>query len=249
MKPALILVAGVVVLLAAQNASAHRLDEYLQATTLSLEKDHIQAEIRLTPGVAVLPFVLASIDADGDGVLSASEQRAYAERVVHDLSLQLDGKRLRLQLVSTRFPGMQEMKEGLGEIVIEFAADVSGYGRERKLVFENHHQSRIAAYLVNCLVPRDPDLRVTGQSRNYQQSFYRLDYVQAAVRSNPLSFTWWRGYAWLVILGILLVARLTILWRQRQATARWQCVNAGLNFDLEQPNAAFEADRAKRING
>ena len=42
-------------------ASAHRLDEYLQATTISLEKNRVQAQIRLTPGVAVAPFVMATI--------------------------------------------------------------------------------------------------------------------------------------------------------------------------------------------
>jgi hypothetical protein len=41
--------------------SAHRLDEYLQTTTFSVEKDRVQAQIRLTPGVTVLPLVLAKI--------------------------------------------------------------------------------------------------------------------------------------------------------------------------------------------
>ena len=51
----------------------------------------------------------------------------------------------------------------------------------RRLIFENHHQSRIAAYLVNCLVPHDRDIRFVAQNRNQQQSFYQLDYVQAGV--------------------------------------------------------------------
>ena len=45
--------AGAILLLAGTPASAHRLDEYLQATTISVEKDRVQAQIRLTPGVAV----------------------------------------------------------------------------------------------------------------------------------------------------------------------------------------------------
>ena len=53
-------------------------------------------------------------------------------------------------------------------------------GPNRRLIFENHHESRIAAYLVNCLVPRDPDIRITAQNRNYQQSFYQLDYGRPA---------------------------------------------------------------------
>ena len=34
-------------------AFAHRLDEYLQATTIAVEKDRLVLQLRLTPGVAV----------------------------------------------------------------------------------------------------------------------------------------------------------------------------------------------------
>ena len=56
-------------------APAHRLDEYLQATLISVEQNRVHAQIRLTPGVAVFPFVLAIIDTNADGVISESEQR------------------------------------------------------------------------------------------------------------------------------------------------------------------------------
>jgi hypothetical protein len=197
-------------------ATAHRLDEYLQATLIAVEKDRVQVQIRLTPGVAVFPFVLAMIDTNADGVISESEQRVYAERVVRDLSVTVDGDRLMPRLVSTKFPGTGEMKEGLGEIQLEFSADLPRNGTNRRLIFENHHQSRIAAYLVNCLVPRDPDIRFIAQNRNESQSLYRLDYVQAAVRSDALSIAWWSGArGWLGTPALLLLARLALLWRQR----------------------------------
>jgi hypothetical protein len=158
----------------------HRLDEYLQATIFSVEKDRVNAFMRLIPGVAVSSAVLSGIDTNKDGVLSEAEQRAYAERVIRDLSLTVDGHRLNPRLLSVNFPGVQEMKEGLGEIQIEFRAEVPGSGgSDRKLTFENHHQSRIAAYLVNCLVPRDRNIRIVAQHRNINQSFYQLDYMQA----------------------------------------------------------------------
>jgi hypothetical protein len=55
------------------------------------------------------------------------------------------------------------------------------------MVFENHHQGAIAAYLVNCLVPCDRDIRVAAQNRDQQQSFYQMDYVQAGPSTNTLS--------------------------------------------------------------
>ena len=198
--------------LAAGPAGAHRLDEYLQATLISIDKDQIRAEIRLTPGVAVFPTVLRIIDTDSDGVVSEREGRAYAERVLRDLSLTVDGSRLPLHLVSTKFPEIQDMKEGLGEIHIEFTAGVSGAIGRRQLVFENRHQSEIAAYLVNCLVPRDPDIRITTQNRNYQQSFYQVDYEQARAVP-PL------GRALVGVIALALLARLALLWRPRRVAS------------------------------
>jgi hypothetical protein len=93
------------------------------------------------------------------------------------------------------------------------------------LIFENHHQSRIAAYLVNGLVPRDPDIRLIAQNRNASQSFYQLDYVQASVRSDALFFGWWswtRG--WIGLAALVLLARLAFLWRKARLT-----VGAGRN--------------------
>ena|SRR5215471_17298468 len=197
------------------SASAHRLDEYLQATTISVEKDRIQAQIRLAPGIAVVPALLANMDTDADGVISEAERRSYIERVLGDLSLTIDGGRLQLRLVSSKFPSIEEMKEGRGEIQIELEADVARGGPNRKLVFENQHQSRIGAYLVNCLVSRDPDIRIIAQNRNYEQSFYQLDYVQTDVRSRLSSSSWWSSSWGLGAAAVLLVGGLAFMRRRR----------------------------------
>jgi hypothetical protein len=83
---------------------AHVLDEYLQATLISLDRDNVHAVLRLVPGVWAYPDVVAQIDSDRDGSISPAEQRAYAERVFADLSLQVDGKQLKPQLVTVVFP-------------------------------------------------------------------------------------------------------------------------------------------------
>ena len=164
-------------------AYAHRTDEYLQATMISLARDHVRMQIRLTPGVAVFRTVLAGIDSNGDGVLSAGEQRRYADRVLGDLTLAVDGSRVPLRLVASRFAGVAEMRDGLGEIQLDVDAVVPAGGSTRRLTFENHHQSAISVYLVNALVPADSTLRITRQSRSYEQQSFQLDY---AVGSSPL---------------------------------------------------------------
>ncbi|MGA9564612.1 MAG: hypothetical protein WBS19_03725 [Candidatus Korobacteraceae bacterium] len=180
-------IVAVIVVSFAMPARAHRVDEYLQATLISIEKDHVEVFLRLTPGIAVSSAVLASIDTDGDGIISDHEKRAYADRVLADLSLSLDGHHLMPKLVSVDFPKIEEMKEGLGEIQLAFAATLPNGGSDRTFIFENHHQSPIAAYLVNCLTPRDRNIRVLAQNRNQDQSFYQLDYLQSDASLQPLS--------------------------------------------------------------
>jgi hypothetical protein len=193
----------------ATTAFAHRLDEYLQATIISVEKDRIHAQIRLTPGVAVFPIVLAGIDRDADGVISGAEQHAYAERVLRDLSLTIDGEPARLRLVSSRAASVEQMREGDGDIQLEVDADVPRGGGSRRLRFENRHQNRIAAYLVNCVVPRDPAIHVTAQRRNYEQSVYELDYVGGGDRPGPPFPGPWAGVmGWLGAAALLLFARI-----------------------------------------
>jgi len=147
---------AVLLLLAPVPGFPHRLDEYLQATMLSIGKDRLEGQITLTSGVAVFPLLASDIDTDRDGTLSESEQRAYAERVLRDLWFTIDGRPLAPRLISMRFPAIAEMRDGVGGIQIEFQADLPAGGPKRRLVFENRHQSRIGAYLVNCLVPSDP---------------------------------------------------------------------------------------------
>ena len=186
------LVAAAAILLSlGAGAFAHRLDEYLQATIISVENDRVQVSMRLIPGVAVSSIVLASIDTNGDGVISEAEQRTYAERVLRDLSIMVDGKSASPTLVSQKFPATEELKEGLGEIQMEFTVDLAPGGPQRRIVFENHHHNEISAYLVNCLVPRDPSIRILRQNRNESQSFYQLDYAQDGGSSDPLTLKGW----------------------------------------------------------
>jgi hypothetical protein len=159
---------------------------------------------------------MAEIDRDGDGLISETEQRAYAARVLRDLSLSIDGQPLTPHLTSAEFPAIGEMKEGRGEIRIEFRADLPRGGASRKLIFENHHQSKIAAYQVNVLVPRDPDIRIMMQNRNYSQSFYELDFVQAGVPSglpDRAFFASARGL--LGTIAVVAVAWLALAWGLR----------------------------------
>jgi hypothetical protein len=120
-----------VLALATLPVQAHRLDEYLQGTLVSLGKDRLNAQMSLTPGVAVLPVVLAAIDTDGDGAISEAEQRSYAVRVLRDISIACDGAQLTPRLVSFQFPSAEEMKDGRGTIRLEQRRSQGATGKPR----------------------------------------------------------------------------------------------------------------------
>lgn len=206
MRAALV-VAGALVLSVARPAFAHRVDEYLQATTISVGRDRVQAQIRLVPGIEVVPTILAFVDTDRDGAVSDAEQRTYAEGVLRDLALSVDGKRLALRLLSSTFADLELMRDGRGVIRIEFDAEVPAGGVARRLEFENHHFSPISEYLVNSLVPSDSAISLGAQHRNYEQSSYRIEYEQGGVHAGTQSSAWWPGIGgWLVLAAVLPLA-------------------------------------------
>ena len=176
-----------------------------------MARDRVQAQIRLTPGIEVFPEMLAFIDTDRDGVLSPAEQRRYAERVLDDLSLAIDGERVALPLVSFQFADLDVLRDGRGVIAIDFVAAVPPGAGDRRLALENRHFRRIAEYLVNGLVPRDPDFRLGAQRRSHDQSLYRLDYAQAGAAVGLLSLERWSGVAgWFVVAALIPTAWLAV---------------------------------------
>lgn len=185
------------VLLFGKTAFAHRIDEYLQATILSLEANRVQASMRLIPGILVSPSLIAGIDSDGNGVFSESEERAYAQRVLSDLSITIDGKSVQPKLVSWSFPRPAQMRDGLGEIHIGYTTDLPSGGRNRSLILANHHLNRTSVYLMNVLAPQDRDVCILAQKRNEQQSLYELDYQQMAAKDAQPQTPWAGVPLWL----------------------------------------------------
>lgn len=163
-----------------ESARAHRIDEYLQSTILSLQANRVQTSMRLIPGVLVASSVIDRIDTNGDGVFSESEQRAYASSVLGDLSMAAEGRPLHPTLVSWSFPQPAQLRDGLGEIHIEYTVELPPLvASQRSLTLANHHLGPTSVYLVNVLTPDDPSLHVLAQKRNPTQTVYEVDYEQA----------------------------------------------------------------------
>ena len=161
----------------ASDAQAHRLDEYLQATRVSVTTHRIDVSMDLTPGVAVVDQVLAVIDQDRDGRVSIDEHRAYAHSVLKDIRVELDEKVVALSVADTTFPTLHEIKAGLGVIRIKATAAVGPLADGRHTFsLTNAHLPAISVYLVNALVPKDRTVKIGRQTRDQLQKHYRLEF-------------------------------------------------------------------------
>jgi len=192
-------------------ASAHRLDEYLQATIVDIEPGDIRLRIHLTPGMAVAEQVLAHIDRDRDGVISPDEAAAYAERLKRDLVLRLDGRDLGLTLATLDVPGPADLHTGWGIIRVEFSA---GPGPLRagphRLTLENWHLPMASAYLFNAARPASDSVRITRQKRNDDQSTGEIEFTFEAPATSS-------RVAWIAASAVtLLIAASAVVWRARQ---------------------------------
>lgn len=171
------LIGGLMGLTGVHPASAHRLDEYLQATTVDLAREGVTLRLRLTPGVDVADRVIPQIDRNGDGVISAEEQQVYAARIAHSLRVMLNGKPVSLLANSASFPTLPAIKGGEGVIALQFSVP----GRLKKgvyhLAYTNHGAGADTVYLVNCLQPQDETIQVQGQKRSADQASYQLEFV------------------------------------------------------------------------
>ena len=184
-------------------ASAHRLDEYLQATLIGVTRDAIELEIQLTPGVRMLPVLMAVIDQDRDGRISPAEERAYVSRVARELELRVDGVAAPLELIESHFPALEAMQEGVGTIAIKLRTARSGH----ELRFENRHLPQVSVYLVNCLAVPADELVVRRQTRDEAQRSIELEYSFGAQRTAWIAL----GPFWPAGIAMLLVARVLVL--------------------------------------
>jgi len=188
------------------DASAHRRDEYLQASRIGLRPDAVSIELDLTPGIEVAASIVALIDRDRDGQLSAEEERMYAADVVRALEIKVDEDPLQVRMVSSAFPDASALRTGEGTIRLRAAATHRSLaaGPHRLFLRNTHHDSQ-SAYLANALVPDTAQISMIEQRRDPRQTRLTIDYT---VRAAPVI----AGRAWLLVglpVAALLMLRLT----------------------------------------
>jgi hypothetical protein len=169
--------AALVFLLAsAGEVSAHRLDEYLQAARVALDRDRVTLEIDLTPGMSIASALNAVVDRDRDSAISPEEAEAYGRAVLADVVLEVDGRHVPMTLTRVDVPSPDEMRSGLGTIQVRALGQVRVAAGRRHLRFRNNHHPDAAVYLVNALLPEHDDVDVVNQIRDRRQREVRVEY-------------------------------------------------------------------------
>jgi len=157
---------------------AHRLDEYLQATLVTIEPGQVRLQINFTPGVAVAEKVLALIDRNRDAVISPKEADTYSQSLKHDLVLQLDRRTVEPNLISSRFPTPKELRTGWGIIQMEFTATIGPLARgHHRLTLKNRHLRSLSVYLFNAAPPSSGSTHIIRQTRNRTQSTGEIEFT------------------------------------------------------------------------
>lgn len=197
MKTTTLVLATVVILIGSTRASAHRLDEYLQASRLSVEPDRIVLELDLTAGVSVADGIAASIDTDGNDHISAAESVTYSRAVVADLSLEVNKAPVALTVTSVEAPTIADMKHGVGIMRVVASGDLRGVdGRGLRIRYRNDHRADVGVFLVNAMAPGSTTLTLASQDRDRHQREIRLDYNVSPVWPTQVG---WLFFAFLLL--------------------------------------------------
>lgn len=177
-------------------ASAHRLDEYLQATRIGIGPDRIAIDIDLTPGANIADRVLGWIDTDRDGAISRAEGEAYVRGVLRDVSVDIDGVRTPLSNVNQEFPAWDAARLGTASIRVHAVTPARSLSPgHHRIAFANAHHPDESVYLANALAPADARIRIAEQQRDRLQRSLTIDYEVAGR---------WTRFGWLASAAVML---------------------------------------------
>jgi hypothetical protein len=187
-------------------AGAHRLDEYLQATRVGIERDRVNVDIDLTPGVSIAGQVTGWVDLNGDGEISSSESIAYGRQVLASLAMSVDGEPVRLSGLDAQAPAIAEMAMGLGTIRVRASGISSSRSGRHQLTIINTHHPDVSVYLANALVPSDRGIEILKQRRTADEHSLTIEY-DVGISASRMRLSW-------LVAAVTLLG--TTLWGRRR---------------------------------
>lgn len=171
----------ILLFLLVSSVSAHPLDEYLQASYLTLTGDTLVVDVDLSPGVLVAARVLPLIDTDGSGDISKTEGQLYIDEIVKALHLSANDNPIPLTLNGVEYPPYLDLSAGTGVIRLHLSAPLPHTTPgDYKVFYENDYEvpGLRNTYLVNGFIQSGERDRfdITDQQRDYYQHTLSLSF-------------------------------------------------------------------------
>jgi hypothetical protein len=162
-------------------AAAHPIDEVVQGAYLTLAPGEVRLELDLTPGAEVSPTVLAALDANGDRAISKAEARRFAQRVLDQTTLTLDGKAAPWRIAKVDAPPYQNLLQATDTLKIYAIARRPDRAGAHTLYFDNRYQPAKSQCIANIFLQPGRGWRffVAGQQRSNDGRRLTVRYVGA----------------------------------------------------------------------
>jgi len=167
--------------LLAAGAEAHPLDEVIQAAYLTLAPGEVQLDLEIEPGSLVAGRIARVIDANGDGRISPAEARAYAERVLAQSSLIIDGVAVPLRLDRIDAPVYGNLVQG-DILRIRAVAGRRTRAGPGKISYLNRYDPLKSQCQANVFLSMGSGWRFTVDSQGHSPDGRRLDVAYRAIR-------------------------------------------------------------------
>ena len=173
--------ATLVPLLLAGAAMAHPLDEVVQGAYLTLLPGAVRLELDLTPGELVADALLQAIDANVDRTIAEPEAWNYAERVLLQSTLLLDGAPVSWRLQGVDMPAYADLRLQGATLKIHAFASRADRSGKHTLRYENHYQPAASQNIANVFLQPGARWRyeVAGQQHGPDGRVLDVDYVSA----------------------------------------------------------------------
>jgi len=164
-------------------AQAHPLDEVVQGAYLTLAPGAVRLELDLSPGANVAGALLQALDANADRVITDTEAQRYAQRVLGQSSLTLDGVAVAWTLEDISVPPYRGLEAGGGTITIRAVAERADGPGSHVLSYRNDYQPVASLRAANVFLQPGTGwlYRITAQQRS--DDGVQLTVTYAATRS------------------------------------------------------------------
>ena len=155
------------------SALAHPVDEVVQGAYLFLAPGEVRLQLELAPGAQVAGQVVGALDPNADGEVTDGEARAFAEGVLEQSTLTLDGTVAAWSLKSIDVPDLEMIRTGNTVLTIAATAIRPEEAvRRHELTYENRYEPTETLWMANIFVQPASDWRyvVTSQERSWDGS-------------------------------------------------------------------------------